>query len=715
MSSVPITVLDDDGEPEGGDQSALLRGQVLSQKDISQESPLGAPQSLGPPRQDERGAARNEKELSRSPVTGPGFAIEGEHRRSRSGGRSRSREKSPVGRIEDGGHGEDRGARRDHDDEPRARRDSDYDGRDGGRDRRVGDQGGSRPVEPKKLFIGKLSFDATEEDIRHKFSKVGEVVSARIVKDRDTGKSKGFGFVEFADAADAEHALNNMKAVEIAGRVVILDRAGQGRDGGGGGDRGNGGRDSGRDRDSRNDGMEPKKLFIGHLSPDATEDEVRDKFSKVGEIASVRIIKDHDSGQSKGFGFIEFVKSGDAAEAIEAMQGTEIAGRECRIERVASKGVGKGGARRGGRGYADDSRSRSIRRRDGGRDGGRDSGRRGGYDRYGGNGGARRGPRGYADDSRSRTPPPRRRRGGPPDERRRGYPPEGRGGREQRRDSPSRSASRPNGVPSKAKAIQAARRALEDADESNLAAANDFQAAESSLKKREVAAKKSIVRRISDLEKVVQADLAEQVDRADRDAQAALQDALVDSEIKLREELLEKTRELKKTYATKTEDEGERIKKEYSDKAASEEKELNERAKAKIEKEQARVEEEEAPFSSKEAFTKTKALAKEKEELLIAAKRRLETLTGQKAVLPPRRREAHSGQDRGDDRERDRLPRRKIHQPSPPRKDLREDDEYSDSDYSDEEEVYQKRPASGGGGVGSASGGARAGRGAIRF
>jgi len=299
MSNVPITVLGDGGEPEEGDQSAVLRGQDPSQQGVSQEALQGAPQSLGPASQDERAAARNDEKVSRSPVARPGVVREGEHRRSRSGGPSRSREKSPVGRGGDRGHGEDRGARWDGDEELRPRRDSDYDGRDGGRDRRGGDQGGSRPVELRKLFIGKLSFDATEEDIRHKFSKVGEVVSARIVKDRDTGKSKGFGFVEFADAADAEYALNNMKAVEIAGRVVILDRAGQGRDGGGGGDRGNGGRDGGRDRDSRNDGMEPKKLFIGHLSPEATEDEVRDKFSKVGDIASVRIIKDHD-GQSKG-------------------------------------------------------------------------------------------------------------------------------------------------------------------------------------------------------------------------------------------------------------------------------------------------------------------------------------------------------------------------------------------------------------------------------
>merc|ERR1719198_1744736 len=89
--------------------------------------------------------------------------------------------------------------------------------RGGGREDRGRGDGGRAP-EPNKLFIGQLAFDAEEDDIRDKFSRVGDIVSVQIIKDRESGKSKGFGFVKFANTSDAEKALRTMDNVEIAGR-----------------------------------------------------------------------------------------------------------------------------------------------------------------------------------------------------------------------------------------------------------------------------------------------------------------------------------------------------------------------------------------------------------------------------------------------------------------------------------------------------------------
>ncbi len=90
-----------------------------------------------------------------------------------------------------------------------------------------------------KLYVGNLSFDTTDEDLKQSFSEHGEVVSAVVVKDRDTDRSRGFGFVEFAQEADAQKAKEAMNGKEIGGRALKVDEAKPPRErsGGGGGNR----------------------------------------------------------------------------------------------------------------------------------------------------------------------------------------------------------------------------------------------------------------------------------------------------------------------------------------------------------------------------------------------------------------------------------------------------------------------------------------------
>lgn len=99
----------------------------------------------------------------------------------------------------------------------------------------------------KKLYVGNLAFSVTDEELMQAFTSFGNVVSARVVMDRMTGRSKGFGFVEIEDDGQADEAVNKMNGQTIAGRPVRVSEAKPQEDrprrpGGGGGGFGGGGR-----------------------------------------------------------------------------------------------------------------------------------------------------------------------------------------------------------------------------------------------------------------------------------------------------------------------------------------------------------------------------------------------------------------------------------------------------------------------------------------
>jgi cold-inducible RNA-binding protein len=76
-----------------------------------------------------------------------------------------------------------------------------------------------------KLFCGGLSFDTTDNTLRDRFSEFGDVLSAIVILDRESGRSKGFGFVEFAETKDAEKAMDGMRDQELDGRTIRVDMA----------------------------------------------------------------------------------------------------------------------------------------------------------------------------------------------------------------------------------------------------------------------------------------------------------------------------------------------------------------------------------------------------------------------------------------------------------------------------------------------------------
>lgn len=113
----------------------------------------------------------------------------------------------------------------------------------------------------KKLYVGNLPFSASEQTLQAKFAALGDVSSAKIIMDRDTGRSKGFGFVEMGDDAAADNAVQTLNGADFEGRAMIVSEArpqeprtggGGGRGGfgggGGGGRSGGGGYGGGGDR-----------------------------------------------------------------------------------------------------------------------------------------------------------------------------------------------------------------------------------------------------------------------------------------------------------------------------------------------------------------------------------------------------------------------------------------------------------------------------------
>jgi RNA recognition motif-containing protein len=98
-----------------------------------------------------------------------------------------------------------------------------------------------------KLYVGNLAYSVRDESLQQAFSQFGSVTSAKVMMDRDTGRSKGFGFVEMGSAAEAQAAINGMNGQALEGRAIVVNEArpreerpggfggGGGRSGGGGG------------------------------------------------------------------------------------------------------------------------------------------------------------------------------------------------------------------------------------------------------------------------------------------------------------------------------------------------------------------------------------------------------------------------------------------------------------------------------------------------
>lgn len=90
------------------------------------------------------------------------------------------------------------------------------------------------------IYVGNLNYKFSDDDLKELFEEFGSVDSANVIKDRDTGRSKGFGFVEMENDEEAEAAIEELDGAEVDGRAIKVNKAKPKGSGGGGGKRGGG-------------------------------------------------------------------------------------------------------------------------------------------------------------------------------------------------------------------------------------------------------------------------------------------------------------------------------------------------------------------------------------------------------------------------------------------------------------------------------------------
>ncbi|XP_054263638.1 RNA-binding protein squid isoform X2 [Macrosteles quadrilineatus] len=220
----------------------------------------------------------------------------------------------------------------------------------GGGENASSNQGPGRD-DDRKLFVGGLSWETSDKELRDHFGNFGEIESINVKTDPNTGRSRGFAFIVFKSAeaiekvlANTEHVINNKK---------IDPKKAKARHG---------------------------KIFVGGLSTELSDDDIKNYFSQYGNIVEVEMPYDKTKNQRKGFCFITFDSEQVVSELLKTPK-QSINGKEVDVKRATPKADGMGGMRggRGGRG----GRGRGR----GGFQGGYGQGGYGGYDYSAGYGG----------------------------------------------------------------------------------------------------------------------------------------------------------------------------------------------------------------------------------------------------------------------------------------------------------------------------------------
>ncbi|EMP35078.1 Heterogeneous nuclear ribonucleoprotein A3 like protein 1 [Chelonia mydas] len=180
---------------------------------------------------------------------------------------------------------------------------------------------GHDPKEPeqlRKLFIGGLSFETTDDSLREHFEKWGTLTDCVVMRDPQTKRSRGFGFVTYSCVEEVDAAMS-ARPHKVDGRVVEPKRA-----------------------VSREDSVKPgahltvKKIFVGGIKEDTEEYNLRDYFEKYGKIETIEVMEDRQSGKKRGFAFVTF-DDHDTVDKIVVQKYHTINGHNCEVKKALSK------------------------------------------------------------------------------------------------------------------------------------------------------------------------------------------------------------------------------------------------------------------------------------------------------------------------------------------------------------------------------------------
>ncbi|GFP91222.1 heterogeneous nuclear ribonucleoprotein 1 [Phtheirospermum japonicum] len=193
-------------------------------------------------------------------------------------------------------------------------------------------------IDQGKLFIGGISWDTNEDRLKAYFGAYGEVVEAVIMRDRTTGRARGFGFVVFSNPADAERVVKEKHVID--GRTVEAKKAVPRDD---------------QHLINRNSGSSSsiqgspgpgrtKKIFVGGLASTVTENDFKTYFDQFGTIMDVVVMYDHNTQRPRGFGFITY-DSEDAVDMVLHKTFHELNGKMVEVKRAVPKELSPGPSR----------------------------------------------------------------------------------------------------------------------------------------------------------------------------------------------------------------------------------------------------------------------------------------------------------------------------------------------------------------------------------
>ncbi|XP_076448902.1 RNA-binding protein 39-like isoform X2 [Babylonia areolata] len=182
----------------------------------------------------------------------------------------------------------------------------------------------------RTVFCMQLSARIRARDLEEFFSSVGKVTDVRLITDNKSRRSKGIAYIEFKDIESVPLAMA-LSGQKLLG-VPILVQASQAEK-----NRLSGLTTSLMTSNNRPPSAGPMRLYVGSLHFNITEDMLKGIFEPFGKVDDVKLIRDHETGRSQGYGFLTFRNPEDAKKALEQLNGFELAGRPMKVGNVTER------------------------------------------------------------------------------------------------------------------------------------------------------------------------------------------------------------------------------------------------------------------------------------------------------------------------------------------------------------------------------------------
>ncbi|GFR69148.1 RNA-binding protein 39 [Elysia marginata] len=190
----------------------------------------------------------------------------------------------------------------------------------------------------RTVFCMQLSARIRPRDLEEFFSSVGKVKDVRLITDNKTRRSKGICYVEFADPESVPLAIG-LAGQKLLGVPIMVQHSQAEK---------NRAPPATVPAQPQKTADGPLRLYVGSLHFNITEDMLRGIFEPFGKIIDIKIMRDHETQRSLGFGFISFANSDDAKKALEQLNGFELAGRPMKVGHVTERNENGQGSNQGG-------------------------------------------------------------------------------------------------------------------------------------------------------------------------------------------------------------------------------------------------------------------------------------------------------------------------------------------------------------------------------